>query len=49
VRETRADLGDDLTKNRGENRRPAGKVAGGGVYPSSPEFTKAIDPKYAPR
>lgn len=47
VERFRADLGDDAVKRQGAGRREPGRAAS--VYPSAPEFDKAVDPAYAPR
>ena len=44
----RAELGDNLTGNKGTERRAPGQTGGKGVYPSDAGFEKAPDPKYAP-
>jgi arylsulfatase A-like enzyme len=44
----RADLGDDLTKQAGTERRVPGQATDHDVVPSDPAFPKALDPKYRP-
>lgn len=45
----RADLGDNLTHQKGISRREPERIAdGSGIYPSDPAFPKAFDDKYRP-
>jgi arylsulfatase A-like enzyme len=44
----RAELGDDLTRQEGAERRAPGRAAAKDVFPSDAAFSKAFDPKYEP-
>lgn len=44
----RSELGDDLTKQEGAERRAPGRSTAKDVFPSDAAFSKAFDPKYEP-
>ena len=44
----RAELGDELTHNKGSDRRAPGRAGPDAIYPSDATFPQAIAPEYAP-